>query len=263
MSQHPSRFENQAYTVDERNRIQARLLEFAHTDSRIVAGALLGSLAKGAGDQWSDLDLSFGLAAGTDIDGVLVDWTAHMVREFNAAHLFDLPYLSSIYRVFMLPNNLQIDLSFTPESDFGAFGPKFHLLFGSAVERKRPPLPTPHHMFGLAVHHAVRARICIERERYWQAEYWIAAIREEALRLACHRLGLELSEARGYDKLPQELLAQAQATLVRVVERDELLRSLGAAVELLLHETDEVRDLALQVEAQLRDLTANDTKIEG
>lgn len=251
-----SRFEHRLFTVEERNRIQARLLEIAEADSRIVAGALLGSLAKGAGDPFSDLDLSFGLATGTSINEVLADWTRHMIGEFDAAHLFDLPYLTSIYRVFMLPNNLQIDLSFTPESDFGALGPKFSLLFGKAVERKMPTPPTPHHLFGLAVHHAVRARLCIERERYWQAEHWVTGIREEALTLACHRLGLELSEARGFDKLPSELLARASHSLVQFVARDELLRALGAAVELLLGEADEVRDLAAKVEAQLRDLTA-------
>jgi hypothetical protein len=260
MSQNQNSFEQKLFTVEERNRIQARLLEIAHADSRMVAGALLGSLAKGAGDKWSDLDLSFGLAAGTDVNDVLADWTGYMVREFNAAHLFDLPRLTSIYRVFMLPNNLQIDLSFTPESDFGALGPKFNLLFGKAVEREALPQPTPHHMFGLAVHHAVRARICIERERYWQAEYWITELREETLTLACHRLGLEVSEARGFDKLPSELLARARDTLVHSVDRDELLRALGAAVELLLHEADEVRDLAAKVEAQLRDLTAEKVK---
>jgi hypothetical protein len=123
-----------------------------------VAGALLGSLAQSGGDKWSDLDLSFGRAAGTDVNDVLTNWSGHMVREFDAAHLFDLPHLTSNYRVFMLSSNLQIDLSFTPESDFGALGPKFELLVGNAVERKVPPQPTPHHRFGLAVHHVVRAR---------------------------------------------------------------------------------------------------------
>lgn len=258
MSQHQSRFEQRLFSVEERDHIQARLLEIAYADSRIVSGALLGSLAKGAGDQWSDLDLSFGLVTGTNTNRVLVDWTEHMVREFNAAHLFDLPYLTSIYRVFMLPNNLQIDLSFTPESDFGAFGPKFKLLFGQAIERPAFPQPTAHHRFGLAVHHAVRARLCIERARYWQAEHWITGVREEALTLACQRLGMELSEARGFDKLPSELLVRASGALVRSIDPDELLRALGAAVELLIHEADAVPDLALELEAQLRDLTADD-----
>src|SRR5689334_14202089 len=93
MSQNQSRFEQRLFTVEERDRIQARLLEIAQTDSRIVAGALLGSLAKGAGDKWSDLDLSFGLATGTNIDEVLSDWSRHMAREFDAAQLFDWPRL--------------------------------------------------------------------------------------------------------------------------------------------------------------------------
>jgi hypothetical protein len=70
---------------------------------------------------------------------------------------------------------------------------------------------------------------------------------------------LELSEARGFDKLSSELLLRAKATLVHSVDREELLQALGAAIELLLHEADEVRNLAVKVEAQLRDLTADDS----
>ncbi|MCC6895486.1 MAG: nucleotidyltransferase domain-containing protein [Anaerolineae bacterium] len=255
MRQHKDAFESRLFTVEERDRIQARILEIAHADRRIVAGALLGSLAKGAGDQWSDLDLSFGLATGTDIHAVLDDWSGHMGREFDAAVLFDLPRLTSIYRVFMLPNNLQVDLSFTPETDFGALGPKFPLLFGKAVEREQFAPPKPAQLFGLAVHHAVRARICVERERLWQAEYWITELRREALALACHRLGFETNEARGFDKLPAELLQRTGDTLVRSVDRTELLRALGAGVELLLSESSQVPDVAAQVQAQLRGLT--------
>jgi hypothetical protein len=258
MTNGENRFERRLFTTQERHHIQERLLQIAHADSRIVAGALLGSLAKGGGDRWSDLDLTFGLARGTSVDEVLADWTAHMVREFDAAHLFDLPRLTSIYRVFLLPNNLQIDLSFTPESDFGALGPKFTLLFGKAVERSPMPSPSAQHLFGLAVHHAVRARFCIERQRFWQAEYWISDLRDTALSLACLRHGLEVSEGRGFDKLPSQTLALAQAALVGAVTREELLRALSAAVELLLHEADDIRALASKIEEQLRDLTANE-----
>src|SRR6185369_1710730 len=103
----------------------------------------------------------------------------------------------------------------------------------------------------------------IERERYWQAEHWITGVREEALTLACRRLGLEQSEARGFDKLPSEILARARDTLAHSVARDDLLRALDAAIALLLDETDEVRDMAAKVEAQLRDLTANDGTPQG
>ena len=258
MSNAESPFERRLFTAEERQSIQERLLEIAHADSRIVAGALLGSLAKGAGDRWSDLDLTFGLAAGTSIDVVLADWTAHMGREFSAVWLFDLPYLTSIYRVFLLPNNLQIDLSFTPASDFGALGPKFTLLFGEAVERSPIPQPSAHHLFGLAAHHALRARLCIERERFWQAEYWISDLRNTAFTLACLHHGLEVSEARGFDRLPSQTLTLGQAAIVHSLDHEELVRALGAAVALLLHEADDVREVASKIDRQLRDLTAKE-----
>jgi hypothetical protein len=239
-----SSFERRLFTTEERQSIQERILEIARADRRIVAGALLGSLAQGASDRWSDLDLTFGLAAGTSMDAMLADWTAHMVREFDAVQLFDLPRLTSIYRVFLLPSNLQIDLSFTPATDFGALGPKFTLLFGKAVERTPIPKPSAQHLFGLAPHHALRARICIERQRFWQAEYWISDLRDTALSLACLLHGLEESEARGFDRLPPQTLVLGQAAIVCSIDRDELLRALSAAVELLLHEADDIRDVA-------------------
>lgn len=256
MSNLESPFERRLFTTEERDSIQKRLLEIAHADSRIVAGALLGSLSQGAGDRWSDLDLTFGLATGTNIHAVLDDWTAHMGREFGAVALFDLPYLTSIYRVFLLPNNLQIDLSFTPESDFGALGPKFALLFGKAVERTPIPNPPAPYLFGLAAHHALRARLCIERQRLWQAEYWISDLRDTAFSLACLHHRLEVSEGRGFDRLPPQTLALGQAAIVRSIDRAELLRALSAAVELLLHEADDVHEVASKVDQQLRDLTA-------
>jgi hypothetical protein len=251
-----SNFERRLFTPEVRNQIQARLLEIAHADSRIVAGALIGSLAKTAGDKWSDLDLTFGVVAGTNIYDVLTDWTTHMVQEFDAAHLFDLPYLTSIYRVFLLPNNLQIDLSFTPEADFGAYGPKFTLLFGKAIQKSPATQPSVQHQFGLAAHHALRARFCIERQRFWQAEYWISDLRNTALSIACQRHGLETREGRGFDKLPSEILSLAQLALVRSLDRKNLLWALKAAVELLLHEANDVQPLASKIEAQLRDLSA-------
>jgi hypothetical protein len=242
------------FSVEERERVRDRLMQMAHSDDRVVAGAEIGALARDDGDRWSDLDLTFGVADGTAVEAVLDDWTANVRREFGAAHLFDLPFQTSIYRVFLLPGNLQVDLSFTPESDFGSYGPKFRLLFGEAIERDPPPQPSAHHVFGLAAHHAVRARICIERGRAWQAEYWISALRDLALTLASRRHGLEVSYGRGFDQLPEETLAPASTALVRSLERGELLRALRAAIDVLVREADEVRDLASSLEAQLREL---------
>src|SRR5262249_15185791 len=120
----------------ERDHIRDRLLEMARADPRIVAGAMVGSLALGPGDRWSDVDLTFGLAKGIEALEILGAWTTALGREFGAVHLFDLPLLSTIYRVFLFPGSLQVDLSFTPGAEFGALGPRFKLLFGETVERE-------------------------------------------------------------------------------------------------------------------------------
>jgi hypothetical protein len=244
------------FTIQYRDSVRDRVLQLAASDPRVIAGAVVGSLALDEGDRWSDLDLTFAVADGLPVLDVLEDWTSVLVREFDAAHLFDLPSGASLYRVFLLPGCLQFDLSFTPRSEFGATGPKFKLLFGSSVEKPYPLPPSAHELFGYAVHHALRARFCIERGRYWQAEYWISELRDYALSLACRRHGLPTRYGRGFDALPPGERSAFTSALVTSLERDELLRALGCAIEGLLLEVDEVRELAAKVEPQLRMLTA-------
>jgi hypothetical protein len=227
----------------------------AAADQRVVAGAVVGSLALEEGDRWSDLDLTFAVADDVPVPEVLEAWTRSLVEEFDAVMLFDLPSGPSIYRVFLLPGCLQFDLSFTPASKFGATGPKFKLLFGNAVERPFNPPPSAQELFGYAVHHALRARYCIERGRYWQAEYWISGVRDNALSLACRRRSLPAIHARGFDGLPAEVSDIFRPALVTSLERYELLRALGCAIEGLLGEAGEVQELAAKVEPQLRQLT--------
>lgn len=241
-------------SVDERDRVRDRVLEVAAGDPRVVAAAAVGGLADGGGDRWSDLDLTFAVADAVPVKDVLGDWTRDFAAEFDAVQLFDLPTAASIYRVFLLPGCLQVDLSFTPASAFGARGPRFTLLFGNAVDLPQAPASPANDLFGLGVHHAVRARFCIERSRWWQAEYWISGVRDQALALACRRRGLDGSHGRGFDDLPREVLAQFDDTLVRSLEPEELRRALAAAVAALVRESAEAADLAASLEAQLREL---------
>jgi hypothetical protein len=240
------------FSVSDRDHIRDRVLQLAASDARVVAGAVVGSLALNEGDRWSDLDLTFAVADNLSILDVLEDWTRNLVEEFNAAHLFDLPSGPSIYRVFLLPSCLQFDLSFTPASKFGATGPKFKMLFGTAVEKPYTQPPSAQELFGYTVHHALRARFCVERERYWQAEYWISGARDYALSLACRRRGLPAVHGRGFDGLPPDVRDVFMRTLVTSLEPDELLRALGGVIDGLLLESDEVQELAAKVEPQLR-----------
>ena len=244
------------FSIKERDRVRNRVLELASSDSRVVSGAVVGSLALSEGDRWSDLDLTFAVVDGQPVSDVLLDWTRHLVQEFDAVHLFDLPSGSSLYRVCVLPGCLQFDLSFTPASEFGATGPEFRLLFGSTVDKPHIQPPTAHHLLGYAVHHALRARFCIERGRYWQAEYWISGVRDYALSIACRRRGLPAWHGRGFDELPSSVRANFQGALIRSLDRDKLLGALRIAIEGLLKEAEEVRDFAEQVEPALRELVA-------
>jgi hypothetical protein len=243
------------FSVNDRDRVRDRVLQMSASDRRVVSGALVGSLALDEGDRWSDLDLTFAVADDFSVFDVLEDWTGRIVGELGAAQLFDLPSGASIYRVFLLPGCLQFDLSFTPASKFGARGPKFKMLFGNSIQKPFPSAPSARELFGYAVHHALRARFCLERGRSWQAEYWISGVRDYALSLACHRRGLPTSEGRGFDKLPAEVRDVFTHAIVTSLDRDELLRALACVINGLLGEVDEVQGLATKVEPQLRVLT--------
>ncbi len=187
---------------------------------------------------------------------MLQQWAVDLKHQFDAVHLFDVQADGTHYRVFLLPGCLQLDLSFSPASAFGAAGPRFKLLFGKAVTRPLPRPPLARDLFGYAVHHALRARICIARGRNWQAEYWISAARDYALGLACLKRGLTASYARGLDDLPATVHQKFAGGLVASLERDELMRALSCTIDGLLQQAEEVRQLANKVEPLLRELSA-------
>jgi hypothetical protein len=243
------------FTVAERDRVRDRVLALAADDARVVAGAVVGSLALSDGDRWSDLDLTFAVVDGVPVRDVLSDWTRTLAGECDAIALFDLPAGPSLYRVFLLPGCLQFDLSFTPAAEFGATSPRFKLLFGHAVTRPHTPPPTAEDLFGYAVHHALRARFCIARGRVWQAEYWLSGVRDYALHLACLSRGLPARDGRGFDDLPPEVHAAFADALARSLDPAELLRALDAAVAGLLREGAPVRATARKIEPRLRELT--------
>lgn len=244
------------YTPAERERLRAALLAAARADPRITGGALTGSAAAGSEDQWSDIDLAFGIGDGALFQEVLADWTDRMYRDHGVLHHVDVPVGASIYRVFLLPSTLQVDLAFSPAAEFGARAPTFRLLFGSAAELARPPAPTASNLIGLGWLHALHARSCLERGKLWQAEYMVSGVRDQALALACLRLGLPTSQGRGLDLLPAEVTAAAAEALVRAIAADELRRAFRVAIDCLLSEISEVdANLAARLERAVRELT--------
>ena len=227
------------------------MLELAGEDERVVAGAAVGSLAVGTGDRFSDLDLTFAIAERVPVADVLDDWTRTLVEELDAVRLVDLTAGPTVYRVFLLPDALQFDLSMTPAAEFRPAGPRFQLLFGETAPgepevRARPPgglfVPTPAvaaDILDWGVIYALHARACIERGRVWQAEHYVGAVRDHALALACLRRGLPATQARGYDDLPPEVLGGLDGSHVGALDSDALRSALAPAVLALLNEAEE------------------------
>jgi len=234
------------FTVAERGDCIERMVGFAQADTRIVAGAMVGSLATGGGDRFSDVDLTF--AVTDEVPTVLGDWTRQLLERFDAIPLVDLERSPPIYRVFLLPTALQFDLSMTPAERFRPAGPKFRLLFGETVPDRAdgdqgstgdlfistPAVPSD--VFGWGVVYALHARACIERGRVWQAEHYVGALRDHALALACMREGVTVAQARGYDDLSAKTLERFASCHVGAIDPASLRMELAASVSALLDE---------------------------
>jgi hypothetical protein len=229
------------FTVEERDALRDRVLRLADEDERVVSGAVVGSLALGGGDRYSDLDLTFAVADDVPVADVLDDWTRVLVEEQEAVRLFNLEVGPTIYRVFVFPGALQFDLSMTPAAHFRPRSPRFRLLFGEAGEAQEATPAAAHDLFGWGVIYALHGRACIERGRVWQAEHAVCAMRDHALALACMRLGLPASEGRGYDDLPEDVLAGFENSHAGSTEPAALRKTHSACLAALLREGVEAR----------------------
>ncbi len=227
------------FTIEYRSRVRQRVLEMARSDPRVTAGALTGSMAFGDGDGWSDIDVAFGIVDDVPLEDVLRDWTQALEQELGVVDHFDLPSGSSIYRVFLLPNGLEVDVAVTPARDFGARGPNFYTLFGTAQKLQETLRPDAFYLIGLTWHHVLHARSCIERHKSWQAEYWISEMRDYVLALACQRYGESAYYGRGVDRLPAAVTDPLADALVRSLDEEELRRALAMATMCLIGEVEE------------------------
>lgn len=243
------------FTPQQRERLRDKLIAAARADGRITGAALTGSAAVGREDRWSDIDLALCLAAGTDRAPVLADWTGLMYAEYGAVDHLDVPTPAALYRVFLLANTLQVDLSYWPADEFGATGPTFRLLFGTANERPASPPPTAAALIGMAWLYALHARSSIARGRAWQAEYMISGMRDQVLELACLRHGVPTAQGRGMDSLPPEATASLTGALVRSLDGAELRRAFGVVTGALLAEAERYdADLAGRLAGPLTEL---------
>lgn len=220
---------------EERDRVADWILGLAITDERITSGALAGSTATRSTDGWSDVDLSFACLPEVELVDVIDDWTRAIDQRLGLIHSFDLALGQLLFRVFLLASGLELDLSLAPSSAFGARGSAFRLVFGSAAELSIPE-ESPDQRVGLGWHHVLHAHAAIERDEPWKAEYYISALRDRTLELACLRCGLPAQYARGLDRLPASVLEASKGAMVRSLETEELRRALHTARTAYLEE---------------------------
>lgn len=227
------------FTVSERDRLRDRLIEQARADDRVVGCALVGSMARGAEDAWSDIDLAIQLAPTVDLGSVVADWTAWLRETVEISDTFDIHAFGALYRVFFCATSLQVDLSFWPHETFRSTGEPVRMVFGEpppSADRGEPDMSVPIRMGWL---YALHARSAIARGRVWQAEMMLGDLRNQVLALACIRWGLNPEHGRGAHLLPQADTADLMAARATRLEDAELRRSLRATARAYLNEVEQ------------------------
>jgi predicted nucleotidyltransferase len=226
------------FTPEYRDDLLRQLLTKAAAEPEITAAALLGSGARGTTDEWSDLDLALRLSPGTEVGDAVERWSRFFYDRLDAAHHLDVRTGRALYRVFLLPNSLQVDLSFWESEAFASNGEAFQLVFGDANPATTSPLPGAEYYVGLGWLHALHARSAIARRRPWQATHMLNGMREQVTALACLRFDLPPHHGRGVDQLPEDVLRDLSPTLITTLDRTELVRVFAELTAALLAESE-------------------------
>jgi hypothetical protein len=243
------------FTSQEREQIRGQLVAAAKADSRIGGAAHLGSAALDQLDRWSDIDLALCLAPDADLNQVLVDWTTRLYRDHGAVANYDVQRGDILYRVFLLDNTLQVDLSFWPTHELRAVGSKFSLIFGAAGEPISAPVPDSKELIGMAWLYALHVRSSIARSRLLQAEFMLSGMRDNVLALMCKHQGVAAVQGRGIDELTEEQKARAAGCLARSLEPVELKRAFRLTADALFEEVRWVDSgLATKLEGPLNSM---------
>jgi predicted nucleotidyltransferase len=231
------------FTESTRQATLERAVALLSEDQRLEAVLLTGSLGRGQGDRWSDIDLDAVVSDGVDVEAVVADWEAAVYREWPVAHHYATEFGATRVRGFLLRDALLLDLAFTPIGDLAVWAPVQVLVdrTGRATEIAKSPAPlTPTPDWrgeaGFAAHDVLHACVAANRGRSWQALYFLQRIRNRTLALASERLGFDSDDLVRADDLPADELRPLEATLVPKLERDALLTATEQATRAFLDE---------------------------
>jgi hypothetical protein len=247
------------FDIGHRDRVRDLVLDIASSDPRVVAGAVVGSLAYDEGDRWSDLDLMFAVADEVPVSEVLEAWTTTVVREFRAVQLFDLPSGPIIYRVFLLPHGLELICRSRERPTFARVVPSSECCsewLSKSGTSCRPP-----HMSCLATpsttpstHALPSSEVGIGRRSIGSARYATA----HSPSLVAASGSMAGTAGTSTDCLP---ISWSPSTM-RSRARLNLMNSIvpfGSAMAALLRESTQAGEMADKVEGQLRELASGYT----
>lgn len=250
------------FTPAEREHVRAGLVSAAQADPNITGAAHLGSAAVNRQDSWSDIDLALCVSPDADMKQAISEWTDRLYDENDAVTHCDVRRGDTLYRVFLLRNTLQVDISFWPAPQFGPVGPKFKLIFGTANQLKPSVVREPTEMIGMGWLYALHVRSSVARARFLQAEYMLAGMRNEVLALACRRYGVSSADGRGFDDLPDALRREFVGCYAASLDATELSRAFRITMDALLSEARLAdADLANKIEATLIDIARDNVPL--
>lgn len=201
------------FTNEDRESLRTALITAAQHDGDICAAAHTGSYARGHIDRWSDIDIALSARVDSALLDVAARWTATMYKQHGAVAHHDVYRNGTLFRVFLLANTLQVDISFWRPESFGATGPAFQIIFGRGKSAPAATAGQSHDdLIGMAWLYALHVRSSVNRGRFLQADYMLNGMRDHVGMLMTARRGLRADHGRGLDDLPGPLQQALRCT---------------------------------------------------
>ncbi|MET1008276.1 MAG: nucleotidyltransferase domain-containing protein [Propionibacteriaceae bacterium] len=243
------------FTEADRSHLLDKLIRRARADKQIAAAAVVGSAARGAVDRWSDIDLALGLSDTADLVEVAHRWTDEIAASVVVADTLDVWAGPVLYRVFLLHDSLQVDVSFWPAGTLAPTGAEpLVAVFGDVAAPTPSPSPDGHAALRWGWLYALHVRTAIARGRLWQATLMLEGLRNQVVVLTCLRHGVDSHHGRGVDHLPAAVLERLAGTLPDRLSSPALAAAYGMALDML---ADEAGHLDSDLATRLRDPFAN------
>jgi hypothetical protein len=225
------------FTPEGRERLRDELVAAAQQDANLCGAAHTGSAAAARLDRWSDIDLALCVKPTASYDQVIAEWTTRLYQHHEAVAHMDVMRGTTLFRVFLLKNTLQVDIAFWRKEDFAAIGPNFRLIFGESNPGRPAPQVSRMTVIDMAWLYALHVRSSLARGRVLQTDYILSGMRNHVFELMCLRCGVVSQQGRGLDDLPAAEREAAAACVPQSLKPSDLKRAFENTMTVLLQET--------------------------